>query len=49
MPRQQRRVIADAAKARAGERFVADARVRVRGDDQIGAIGNRVAGNDARK
>ena len=38
MARQQRRVIADAAQARARERLVAHARVRVRGDDEVGAL-----------
>ena|GEM_PF-6159615 len=46
MPGQQRRVIADAAQARPRKRIVAHPRVRVRGDDEIGAFGNGVSGHD---
>ena len=45
---QQRRVIADAAQPRARERRVADARMRVRRDDQVGAVGDRVGRNRLR-
>ncbi len=48
MPRQQRRVIADAAEARAGERVVADARMRMRRDDQVGVVRNRSGGHELR-
>ena len=36
-------MIADAAQARTRERVVADARMRVRGDDQVGVFGDRAA------
>ena len=48
MPRQQRRVIADAAQARVGQRLVAHARVRVRGDDEIRARGDGFSRHDLR-
>jgi hypothetical protein len=46
--RQQRRVVADPAQARPRERLGADPRVRVRGDDEVGAVGNRFARDDLR-
>ena len=46
MARQQGRVVADTAEARARERLVADPGMGVRGDDELGAFGNRVARDD---
>ena len=48
MPRQQRRMVADAAEAGPRERLVADPRMRVRCDDEIGAVGDRLARHDLR-
>ena len=48
VPRQQRRVIADAAQPRACKGLVADARMRVRGDDQVGSVRYRDSRNDLR-
>ena len=46
MPGQQRGVITDAAQASPRQRLVADARVRVRGDDEVGAFRNGVPRHD---
>src|SRR6185437_9643840 len=48
MTRQQRRMESDATQARTGERLVADARVAVRGHDQIGPFGDRIGRDQLR-